>query len=169
MLKRPSFISAHSYGCAHQGVYFLSSTGVILILPVFALFACPNLPTENIGGFLASLFGGMMLLAFFALEFPNLYPGIRIYEEGLKVQVFFFGWYFVPWDDVLDWHASFLPSFSGNTSIMLVRRLTPAHYLIGWTYAFRNKPGFLISSRISGYRELRQVIREKMRELGEGM
>ncbi len=167
-MKTLHFMSAHSYGCLHQVAYHTASAILVLLTLLLSLLACGY----SAAGLLDSLgfFAGALTAILVLAVISNLYPNIRIYEEGLEVQVFLSGWYFVPWEGVSEWHISILPSFSGKTtSIMLVRRLTTAHYLIGWIYAFRNKPGFLISSNISGYRELRQVIREKTRQSNESV
>lgn len=168
-MKKLHFASIHSYGCLHQVAYLTGSAILVLLTPILSLFACGYLLAGLLDSFVLFI-AGALTAALVLAGISNLYPNIRIYEEGLEVQVFLSGWQFVPWKDVLEWRTSILPSLSGKaTSIMLVRHLTPAHYLIGWMYAFSTKPGFLISSSISGYRELRQVIREKMREHGKSV
>lgn len=138
--------------------------GVILLV---VSFAGERLFAGNIGEFLFLVASLVVVVAVTVLS-PHVFPDICIYEEGLEVQGLLFGWHFVPWEDVLEWQPIVLSSLWRRTSIILVRRLTPVHFLFGWMYAFSDKPGFLVGSHISDYNGLRQFILGKMREFDGG-
>ena len=100
------------------------------------------------------------LLAPFYLAFPNMYPSIRISHNGIAVQVFLFWWVFIPWDDVEDIRPAGR-LFRRPSRLVVVRRLTAAHRLIGWTYGWTFKPAFVIRRTLKGYDEAVRTIKEK--------
>lgn len=118
-------------------------------------------------------FGMTCFLLIPFIPFYSLFPiftgialsDVRTTEEGLYVQVFFFWWVFVPWKNILETRTRFKKSIlrRKETTVVLVRSLTPFHRLIGVTVG-RLKPGFQIESSISGYAELIDLIQKKIEQ-----
>lgn len=80
------------------------------------------------------------------------------------VQVFFFWWVFIPWENVLEIRPRFRKSIIlKEATVILVRKLTPFHRLIG-VLVGKSKPGFQISHSIGGYSELIDLIRKGMEQ-----
>ena len=93
-------------------------------------------------------------------------PDVRVVASGLFVQVFFFRWIFVPWEGIVEVKSGFRKSILRKEgTVILVRKLTPFHWLSGVLLIGRLKPGFRIDSSISGYDELVSVIQEKAVDL----
>ena len=89
-------------------------------------------------------------------------PDIRVTDAGLSVQVFFFWWIFVPWKDILEAKPRFRKSIlRKEATVVLVRRLTPFHRLIGVQIG-RSNSGFQIDHSIGGYDELTSLIQRKV-------
>jgi hypothetical protein len=51
--------------------------------------------------------------------------------------------------------------FFSQSRLVVVRRLTPLHRLIGWTYGLVFKPAFLVRRRLQGFDEALGTIVEK--------
>lgn len=108
------------------------------------------------------LIGVCLLVIPFVLLFPlifsNMYPSIRISNDGISVQVFLFWWIFVPWKDVEDIRHIRL----SRSRLVIVRRLTPVHRLFGSSITWKFKPAFIIKRTLKGYNEAVKTIEEKM-------
>ena len=144
-------LSIHCYGPAQS--WFPIFWGLVAILMLLA----PILPElENSICILMwplAVVGPVVVIVLFL---ANLHPNIRILETGLEVQVFLFWWDFVPWDDIHEVRDQSVGKWQIN--LVIVRKLTPAHRLIGLMYAGWSKHAFLINYRISGYYKLMDTI-----------
>jgi hypothetical protein len=158
------FIESHSYGLFYGLLNVLGCLLLFLInlLLYFVLFreiqAAVSGQLEDPMGLVVDL-GAILVFGLVLLGLLNYTPNIRVYEEGLKVQIFLFWWAFVPWDDIL--YLGLRSNPMGQSRVVVVRALTPAHVVIGWIYAFRLKPGFLILSKIDRYHELMYIIKSR--------
>ena len=105
-------------------------------------------------------------LLFWGWGASNLFPDIATDSKGIYVRFFYIKWLFVPWENVIFFRESlisFLNPFPGTRKHMLVMvksRLTLIHWYFGLSQLSRFKPGFLISTSISGYHELARTITE---------
>jgi hypothetical protein len=80
-------------------------------------------------------------------------------KEGLRLQVFRYWWRELAWDDVLELKEPWLyPGFT----ILILRRLTPFHRLLGLVYGFTFKPAFFIhiSLGVDDYKKALDMIRK---------
>lgn len=122
-------------------------------------------PRDIIGGSI-----GLAMIAlstgFMAAVFANVQPDVRVSDKGLDVQNFLFWWRLVPWEEVKDIRS--LPLFGRKTRLIVVRRMTPIHRIIGTIYFAFFQPAFLIDSGIANYDELVHLIKKKIgKELWE--
>ena len=92
------------------------------------------------------------------LVFSNTYPSLRISDGGITVQVFLFWWVFVPWRDVEEIRTVWF----SRSRLVLVRRLTPVHRLIGSGNIWKLKPAFLIRRTLIGYDEAVKTIEKNV-------
>jgi hypothetical protein len=98
----------------------------------------------------------------FLVFFSNMYSDIRISDSGLGVKVFLFWWVFLGWDEVEEIRSGPL-SLSG-TRLIVVRRLTPFHRLIGLSAGWTLKPVIVIRRNLQGFHEAVRVVSEKIGE-----
>lgn len=101
-----------------------------------------------------------LLLPCLPLMFANLYPSILITDRGLKIQVFFFWWMFVPWRDVKDVRSTILPA--SGSRLVIVNHLTVVHRLIGWVFGYTFEPAFLIKRTLGGYEDVIRTIEQRI-------
>lgn len=101
--------------------------------------------------------------------FLNEYPDIRTSDEGLAVQVFLFWWVFIPWEDVVDVRLTTIGKMLGSSRscLVVVRRLTPVHTLIGGTSGTKYQPAFLIRETLEGYADLMKLLRARLETTGQ--
>ena len=104
-----------------------------------------------------SVFGILLSFSLFTI-LANIYPNIRVSDQGTAVQVFLFWWVFVPWEEIEDIQDSFVAG--PRTQIIIVRQLTPVHRLFG-LYGLTLRPAFRISRRLEGYHDAMRTIRKK--------
>lgn len=128
--------------------------GIQIILKITAWLS--DNPTNN-----SSMIGLIIALLIFGFCFAlcsNAYPNIKVYDEGLKVQVFLFWWVFVPWVDIENmWTIGvFRKSYP-----VTVRQLTPVHRIIGLGYGSL-KPVFSFTRAIKRYNELIKIIEQNI-------
>jgi hypothetical protein len=167
----------YSYGLIQKGktYFFLMLFGAAVIylfvisysfiqaifLDIYAQLSSRSTMDNSGDNFVAilSLWLFAACIGLFIALFSNFEPDIQISSAGLSVQVFIFWWVFVAWGEIEEVRPT-KTSFSSR--IVLVRRLTPVHRLIGWIYAGRLKPGFLIRRQLEGYDEVLSTIREQL-------
>jgi hypothetical protein len=114
-------------------------------------------PLEEVG-FLAGFAFGALVLGVLLILFTNAEPNIRLSDRGVAIQSFLFWYVLVPWQDVKEIRESILP-YSGSY-LVVVRRLTPFHRLIGWTNGFTFRPAFVIRRSLIGYDKAVKIIKE---------
>jgi len=149
------------YGVAGSGARLMALITVLAVVAsVASLIHC--IVTRNF--VLVDWTYGVMLPLFIAhigVMFCNLYPNVYTSNHGLKVQVFLIWRKVVPWSDVLDIVA--LDSYrEGKFWLVLTKRLTPFHRLIGLYFGKVNLPGFLISKEMASHEELVKTIKEHL-------
>jgi hypothetical protein len=92
------------------------------------------------------------------MYFSNFEPDIQVSEQGLKVQTFWFWWIFIPWEDVKEIKV---PLFGLSRShLIIVRKLTVIHRIIGIAGGTFFKPAFLVSPKLERYSELVSTIKD---------
>jgi len=112
---------------------------------------------------------GLILIGAFAVAIgsiiANQYPTIEVVEGGLRVRVFLwrFVWRMVPWQDVQDIIVS--PTRIHNLAygpqtivLVVVKRLTIWHRLLGETWGAGGKPVLLLHPDMSRREELIRTI-----------
>jgi hypothetical protein len=132
----------------------LSAAGALAGL-ILVLSGSPIGEVGFLGGFAFGAFGGGLLLVLFT----NTEPNIRISDRGVAVQSFLFWYIFVPWQDVKEIRKTILPG--SKSYLIVVRRLTPFHRLIGWTHGYTFQPAFVIRKGLIGYDEAVKLIKQK--------
>ena len=123
---------------------------------------------STISTFLSLVFFGFWLAFYsvFPIMMGIVIPDVRVVDTGLFVQIFFFWWIFVPWEDALEVklrRRNFV--LHREAAIVLVRKLTPFHWLTGARVSGRLRPGFRIDHSIRDYGELVDALQEKMENL----
>lgn len=93
------------------------------------------------------------------LALINIYPTVWVGDEGLVVSTFPFGRVSVPWVEVIDVGAGYVPF--GNSTLVRTRRLTLFHRIYGWQYSRTLYPGFLVRRDIEDYDRLLHEIRRR--------
>jgi hypothetical protein len=128
--------------------------GIQLMLKIVTWLLGDPMNSSSIVGLII----GLMIFGFCLALCSNAYPNIKMYDEGLKVQVFSFWWVFIPWADVENiWGVGiFRKSYP-----VAVRKLTPFHRIIGLGYGSM-KPVFPISRTMEGYNELTKIIEQNI-------
>lgn len=123
-----------------------------------------NAPTKIITT-LVGLVLAAAVCSLMAAIFANLQPNVRVSDKGLEVQVFLFWWSLIPWEGVKDIRP--VPMI-GRYRLVVVRKLTFIHRVIGTMYFAFFEPAFLIGSEIDRYDELVHLIKKKIgKELWE--
>lgn len=106
--------------------------------------------------------------SFFPIMLGIIQPDVKVNEAGLFIQVFFFWWVFVAWENVLEVRPRFRNSIlRKEATVVLVQKLTPLHRLFG-IFVRSSKPGFQINHSIGGRNELMDLIQRKMEQKGNG-
>ena len=100
---------------------------------------------------------GLLIAVLFPLLFSRTWPNIRISDLGISVQVFLFWWIFVPWEEVQEIKRS----FPFGSRLVVVRRLTPIHRLIGST-ATGFRPAFVLKRSLVGFDEAVRTIEQRI-------
>jgi hypothetical protein len=109
---------------------------------------------------LGALILAIPFFGFFVVLLSNTYPDIKLFEQGIAVQVFIFWWIFINWEEIEDIRPV-LGGFS-RSRLVIVQRLTPVHRLFGWMYSYSTKPAFLIMPTLEGYEQLIQIMRRSI-------
>ena len=156
----------HSYPLLPKMVFYvlslvfasamLTCAGILVLglLMVVLGITLDNTALLGVIAFMTVFFG------FFFAFYSNLYSDIRISDSGLGVKVFLFWWVFLRWDEVVGMRDRPL-SLSG-TRLIVVRRLTPFHRLIGLSAGWTFKPTVVIRRNLQGFQEVVRVINEKI-------
>jgi hypothetical protein len=129
---------------------------VIVILMLLAILSDPVAfiasPGEALSVLLPFAFGAVV-----SLYIANLYPSIRVDEDGLLID---FLWHRlrIPWKEIIEIKS--IGSLFGFRAVWKVRtrRLTLLHRLYGFPH-----PGFFITSEITNYTELIQEIEHSVK------
>jgi hypothetical protein len=95
--------------------------------------------------------GGTMLFC--------LFPDVTVCDKGFYVKYLLGIQFFVPWEEVVSVEPS-LASFTGKTYLVLTKRLTFVHRLIGLSQSFSFHPGFLVGPGMEERGELLRLIRQ---------
>jgi hypothetical protein len=144
------------------GLVFLPIVLLNLLMELYYLVVNPDLASFE-GLFDLTFVAACCLL--FGTIFPNLFPNLAVDDKGLYVR-FYFKWLFVPWQDVVSFHESFISTlnpFSQHLYFVLVRRgLTPVHWLVSLNQLGGRGPGFLVSKSITNYQDLARIIKEHL-------
>lgn len=164
----------YSYGWPYRVVtlfFTLAFTGMITFAVIISLvnmirWVIYGGPPNGIAGIIVpasmAIIGGTMTAAA-----ANLKPNVRVSDKGLEVQKFLFWWHLIPWEDVKDIRSVPIIGRS-RLRLVVVRKLTFFHRLIGTTYFAFFQPAFLIGSEIDNYDELVHLIKKKIgKELWE--
>ena len=88
----------------------------------------------------------------------NLEPDILVSDDGLRVKFFWFWWIFVPWEDIEDMRVSLFGL--SRSRLVVARKLTFVHRIIGASYGTFFKPTVLISSHLERQSELVATIKK---------
>jgi hypothetical protein len=115
-------------------------------------------PPEEVAFLLLGFAFGALVLALLLILFTNTEPNLRISEQGVAVQVFLFWYIFVPWQDVKEIRETILPY--SKSYLVIVRRLTPCHWLVGWTNGYTFQPAFTIRKSLIGYDRAVKLIKD---------
>ena len=167
----------YSYNKLRKGVQFLvflylMYVYVMIFYALFDVFQVDQIVFDE--EFIAFAFFPLVFfilwILFFSI-FPVLVgisvPDIRVTDKGLFIQAFFFLWIFVSWEDVLEIRPQYRISIlRKKAAVVLVRKLTPFHWLIGMLRG-KLRPGFQISHSINGYEELIDLIQRKIEQNSE--
>jgi len=119
-------------------------------------------PIEEVA-FLIDLAFGALALGLFLILFTSAAPNIRVSGRGMAVQTFLFWYVLVPWQDVKEIRRTILPY--SKSYLIVVRRLTPFHRLIGWIYGYTFQPAFVIRRSLIGYDKAVKTIKENVGKL----
>lgn len=125
-----------------------------LVLQIEIWFSSGTMNSTTIVGIVIVL----LILGFSFVLCSNAYPNIRVYDKGLKVQVFLFWWVFVPWTEI---EGIWAVGLVRKSYPVAVRKLTPFHRIIGLGYGSL-KPVFPIGWSMKRYEELIKTIRENI-------
>ncbi len=98
---------------------------------------------------------GLLILWSFAPFIVLLDPDVATSDEGVLIRHTFLPWKLIPWSDVVAVRPSILAYVFPNIScVILFRRFSPFHRLIGLSYAWSPRPAVLVRHRIQGYEKL---------------
>jgi hypothetical protein len=75
----------------------------------------------------------------------NWQPDFVVQDEGIVVKVYHFWEKTIPWENVIDVKHSWIPITGKQIYVVVVRRLTPLHSVIGMLYGLTTKPAFVIT------------------------
>jgi len=118
------------------------------------------IPTESL-----IMLGLIIFFLFLGIILTNLFPNLAVDSEGLYVR-FYFRWLFVPWENVVSFRESFIsalvPSSRKLYFILVKKKLTTIHWLIGLNQLGGWGPGFLVSQSISDYKDFAHSIKEHL-------
>jgi hypothetical protein len=81
--------------------------------------------------------------------FLNWQPDFVLQDDGIVVKVFHFWERTIPWEDVIEVKHSWIPITGKRIYVIVVRRLTPWHIVIGMVYGFTLKPAFVITAALT--------------------
>ena len=145
--------------------YFASPMFLFLLSLIIyyhrVVFAKGLINLENIKLILSFLFS-LTIMPSVAYVVANLYPSVRLDQNGLEIQIYFplmTKWLFIPWEDVETIKIYVEPSTSlfgrGKKWIFVQSEKLPFIYLL-LTLFFKQttKRGFTITHRIRGYDQL---------------
>jgi hypothetical protein len=171
MTKR-TFVNSHTYRGIDQRMRSCIIPAIIeLFIAVAFLAICIDLlklavatgVTATLESMDLNLLWGLpltfILLVFFPAFMATRYPNIDVYEEGLEIQLFWIFRLFVPWEDVLALRTKI--GVSKRIRVVVVRKLTPFHRLMGTSLHGKRRPTFAILPSIDRYHELIRTIKEK--------
>ena len=75
----------------------------------------------------------------------NWQPDFVVQDEGIVVKVYHFWEKTIPWKNVIEVKHSWIPITGKQLYVVVVRRLTPLHSVIGMLYGLTTKPAFVIT------------------------
>lgn len=100
-----------------------------------------------------------MLSVIIATAMLNQAPEICISDNYLEVTMFTVLWIRVPWADVTEIRQSQLPSYPGW--VIVARKVTPLHYVLGWLHLHSFTPAVPIPRGIRNFEDLLREIRRR--------
>jgi len=165
-----SEIEFYSYSLPERLAYLLVSLFLGFLALSLSIFAICFLPLSlikfiaehDLRSVLAGLaiWLGPVFLAHVSLLFFNSYPQIGLSNEGIYVTVFFVRQVFIPWSEVDKIQKITLPQ--SRSRLIVVRRLTPFHKLVGWQWGGIFKPAFVVRATLPGRDRVIRAIRERV-------
>jgi hypothetical protein len=129
------------------GLLLIVVVHVILVVNLVIWSASGETTISWVG--VRDLLGGYVLVCLLGLWFINLFPVVRLEEEGIMVSYNLFWSVFVSWGDIVAIKAVFPERF---VTLVLTKRLTRLHYIYG-SAAGEFTPAFFIADDTRG-REL---------------
>ena len=159
-----NLVQTYSYNLATKLFFYVFS----IILVVLNLFLGIQLTLKiitflNGSTNISSIIGLIIALSIFGFCLAlcsNVYPNVKVYNTGLKVQVFSIWWIFIPWVEIDGiWTiGGFVKQY-----VVAVRALTPFHRVIGMGYGSL-KPVFPITQRLKGSDQLIKLIEQNIQK-----
>lgn len=153
----------YSYSWSTKFLFYIFSILLAFLNLLFGIQLILKTVTWLLGGptnssSIVGLIIALLIFGFCLALCSNAYPNVKVYDEGLKVQVFLFWWIFVSWTDIENiWDVGvFIKSYP-----VAVRKLTPFHRIIGLGYGSL-KPVFSVSRTMEGYNELIKIIKQNI-------
>jgi hypothetical protein len=146
--------------------FVLVSTPLLLFLAAGALaglvLIVSGSPVEDVA-FLIGFAFGALVLGLLLILFVNAEPNIRVSNRGVAVQSFLFWYVLVPWQDIKEIRKTIVPY--SKSYLVVVRRLTPFHRLLGWTNGYTFQPAFVIRRSLIGHDKAVKIIKENAGKL----
>ncbi len=134
--------------------YFLSliiSVGFIALI-ILGILEIVFLFFAETGPNLQRVFYNLMIVIFLpivATTVINYWQEFSVSSRGIEFQVFIFWRKFIPWSEVVGIKKSYLPW--AKYHIVITKRLTFLHRIIGLLYGFSIYPAFIFNSTLKDY------------------
>jgi uncharacterized protein with PQ loop repeat len=144
-------------------IIFKLAATLVLLISTFPMlpFAVKVIQEKELPGVVCYVFAFSVIGWLVALVFFNFYPEVVTDEQGIRIS-FMFSWVRILWQDVIDIGAGHPPA---GTTLVRARKITPAHILYGWIFAYSSFPAFLIGRTVNDRDDL---IKQINRHLATG-
>jgi hypothetical protein len=128
-------------------IFLVGQIGYLLVRVVVSASRGAPLPESFV-----TLLAVFPLLLVNVIIYLNWQPDFVLQDDGIVVKIFHFWERTIPWEDVVEVKHPWIPITGKWIYVVVVRRLTPWHVVLGMVYGFTLKPAFVIT-RALGERE----------------
>lgn len=172
-LQSDQTFSYKNNGCLARGIPILMVT-ILVPVTVFVLlsYLLMAMMGENFSKNGVTELIIMLCILAYALVFlfpsVNEYNKIKVHQDGLKIQVFnfYFYWMDISWSEVISIRKSLRPDRKLNSIWLIqIKSLTIWHRFLGLQHMLRWSPVIVLTSDLENRELLLDVIREKKMDL----